>query len=129
MNTNNEIIAINVKEAITNSTPVLVFDGSSPINVEDARAHYQKKVEFHLGRINRATQRPTPNLYNEKGELSKDMHRFHDDMDALLHAQKCRAAIETVMTTSETVNLMSIKTGHTTSFKKISDDSLLITDC
>jgi len=126
INKNDEMIRINVEEAIAQSKPVLVFDNVTPIKVEDARNYYQKSIEFFINRIERAAHRPTPELYDANGAMSMGMKKFQDDVNALLHTQKCRAAIETVMATGNKVSFTYGEDLHTMTFEKINEKSILI---
>jgi hypothetical protein len=125
---NEEMFEININDAIAQckTNPISEFDGKTPISVEYAKKHFTERANFHLNRLARAVKRPTPELYDENGNLSMDIERFQADINALLHVQKNRAAIETTMLTGEEIKVSVPHSSASTIFKKIDEKTLLI---
>lgn len=124
MNNNNELTRINVKEMTANKQlkPVLEFTGKEPLDVDEARAYFQKKAMFFAKRLERAVNRPAP-LLGENGGKDIDTTQFQRDVEALIYMQKCRSALESAMNCDEkiTLNCKGI-----TTFQKVSDEKILI---
>lgn len=124
INKNDKMIKINVKEMAANNQlkPVLEFTGKEPLDVDAARAYFQKKAMFFANRLERAVNRPAP-LLSENDDTGNDTTQFQCDVEALIYMQKCRSALESAMNCDEkiTLNCKSI-----TTFQKASDKTILI---
>ena len=105
---NEEMFEININDAIAQckTNPISEFDGKTPISVEYAKKHFTERANFHLNRLARAVKRPTPELYDENGNLSM--------------------AIETTMLTGEEIKVSVPHSSASTIFKKIDEKTLLI---
>lgn len=127
-NLEKDMYKVNVDEAVAQckSNSIPSFDGTTPIDINYAKNYFDERVKFFLNRLDRATKRPTPELYDKEGNLSIDIDRFQTDLSGLLYAQKCRAALEMVMLSDKEIKVFVPQSQTPTIFKKIDDKSLTI---